>query len=148
MLYKCVECGHEIARDAWRCPKCGTEDAGGRAVVGAVLAGWSSAELREQAERDKTDPGWREREKQSRLAEEEKKRAEAEKKEAEKKRVRSKGMRKARVSFVVGIALILMGAIPSIWGNYEYLGFALWGFVFCVFAMCGAVWAVIADEYG
>ena len=35
MLYKCVECDHEISDNAYRCPNCGTSDAGERARAAA-----------------------------------------------------------------------------------------------------------------
>jgi Flp pilus assembly protein TadB len=79
MLYKCVECNHEIADDAWRCPHCGTNDAGARAS--AAKSQYEAYEARQrqlkaEAERDKTDPGWREREEQTRIAQQEKLNAE------------------------------------------------------------------------
>lgn len=68
MLYECVECMHPISSDAWRCPNCGCKDAGSVAE--------SAYEDRQQrlweAERDRTDPGWRERESENIAAAKEK----------------------------------------------------------------------------
>jgi len=55
MLYKCVECGHEIARDSIRCPNCGTGDAGKRAIERWILIRKTEA-----------DPNWQERERHER----------------------------------------------------------------------------------
>lgn len=57
MLYPCTECGHMIAIDAVRCPQCGTNEAGSNAFSSYR----ESKRLEEEAKRDKTDPGWRER---------------------------------------------------------------------------------------
>jgi hypothetical protein len=58
MLYKCLECDHEISVDAGRCPNCGAEDAGLRARSRA----WELEACTKQAERDQKEPGWQERE--------------------------------------------------------------------------------------
>jgi hypothetical protein len=50
MLYDCVNCGHGIAREARRCPYCGTEDAGYRAICAhGARSYYSQPDWREQA---------------------------------------------------------------------------------------------------
>lgn len=72
MLYKCVECGQEIAGDAYRCPNCNAADAGYRASHAAPSAGapgvseYESEEarhlrLKAEQEQEAPDP-WREQE--------------------------------------------------------------------------------------
>jgi ribosomal protein L40E len=58
-LYKCVECSAEIADDAYRCPKCGTADAGYRAkkIYSSLEDQKKLKELEDFL--DKTNPGWR-----------------------------------------------------------------------------------------
>lgn len=58
MLYECIECKHEISSDAWRCPNCGCKDAGELAQL-ASHAKWRAER---EFEKDRDDPGWRERE--------------------------------------------------------------------------------------
>lgn len=65
MLYKCVECGQEIAGDAYRCPKCNAADAGYRASHAEPAAGAPGASeyeseearhLRLKAEQEQENP--------------------------------------------------------------------------------------------
>lgn len=70
MLYKCVDCGQEIAGDAYRCPHCNAADAGYRASRAAPAAGASEYEseadrhIRLKAGRDQ-EPGGPEQEAES-----------------------------------------------------------------------------------
>jgi len=57
-MYPCVVCGKEIASDAYRCPNCGTAEAGERAFANY----FETNRRKKEALLDKTDPGWRERE--------------------------------------------------------------------------------------
>lgn len=55
MLYECTECKHQISSDAWRCPNCGSKDAGSRAEKAYL----EHQLFLEELEKDRTDPGWR-----------------------------------------------------------------------------------------
>lgn len=57
MLYECIECGHSISEDAWRCPNCGAREAGANALYVHSLMQRGVADLA----KDQTDPGWRAR---------------------------------------------------------------------------------------
>lgn len=57
-LYECVECNHKISDDAWRCPNCGCKDAGKLAESSYTR----KMEYLLNEQRDKAEPGWRERE--------------------------------------------------------------------------------------
>lgn len=66
MYSECSTCDHKISWDAYRCPNCGEPDAG-------KYARWRyEREEQEQRdlERDRVDPGWRERESAARNAKE------------------------------------------------------------------------------
>lgn len=66
MLYECVSCGRDIAADARRCPYCGTENAGHRAICahGARVhysqPGWEERDAAKAAqEKASSDQAWR-----------------------------------------------------------------------------------------
>lgn len=65
MLYECPECQHLISADAWRCPNCGSKDAG---EIAKGVYDECQHQLWEAA-KDRNDPGWRSREKLQREAE-------------------------------------------------------------------------------
>jgi len=68
VLYNCVECDHKISGDAWRCPNCGTSEAGSRAIAAAEMIKNYERNIargkeikKENEDRDKIDPTWREK---------------------------------------------------------------------------------------
>lgn len=68
MLYECIECKHQISSDAWRCPNCGSKDAGSRAEEAYSEHQRLLREIEREREKDRTDPGWRQREAENRAA--------------------------------------------------------------------------------
>ncbi len=128
MLYKCAECDREIAEDASRCPYCGTKDAGERAVRRDMIRDM----LAVQEERDRTDPGWRERE---RLAEQEKK----------VKRDRVKAVEnKILLAFVMGG--VLVGAALGFRETHGAFGLCVGAFTGC--GVGGGVGAWLGEYLG
>lgn len=68
MLYECTECKHQISSDAWRCPNCGCKDAGSLAEAVYLEHQKFLREIVIEREKDRTDPGWRQREAEERAA--------------------------------------------------------------------------------